>query len=685
VKKGIKLVTGFLMTAFAFSSCGQLNQQTENKSFATTQRIQAPIYSADSVTAIPDQYIVVLTDTTESQSLIQEISQSGNLGRMGITSQSVEPKFIYSSALLGFTAVLDQQTLSELQNDARVAYIEADQTVTTQETQSNPTWGLDRIDQRKLPLSNSYTYNTNASTVHAYILDTGIRLTHNEFTGRIGNGYDAITPGGNANDCQGHGTHVAGTVGGTTYGVAKAVKLHPVRVLSCGGSGSNSAVIAGVDWVKNNHIKPAVANMSLGGGVSNALDSAVRRAVTAGVTFAVSAGNSNANACNFSPARTDTAITVGSTTNADARSSFSNHGSCLDVFAPGSSILSADYSSDTNTSTKSGTSMASPHVAGVAALYLAANPSATPAQVRDAIVNTGTKDVLTDTQIGSPNILVNSLLSSRASSGELFAASGGAWGTWGNIELCNDGEFAYGLRTRIESSQGRGDDTALNTIQLLCRPETSSATPETSIIKSKEGFWGDWSAWSKCAAGEALVSYELKVEGNQGSGDDTAANAVRMGCRSVRSGTIKPTSTLTPGEQRWGSWGGYRESPIGKAICGIQTKVEDQQGGNRDDTALNDVKFFYCDLATPADPPPPPPPVTYRLNVTFSGTGVVASSAIQCGNNVPNCTATLPQGYSETLNVSSGTVLSWSGCDSSTATTCTFTMNADRQIRVAFR
>jgi hypothetical protein len=268
------------------------------------------------------------------------------------------------------------------------------------------------------------------------------------------------------------------------------------------------------------------------------------------------------------------------------------------------------------------------------------------------------------------------------STGELFAGAGGIWGTWGAPEFCAAGEFAYGAQTRIEANQGRGDDTALNSIRLLCRPEGSSALPETSIISSKQGFWGDWSQWSRCQGSDLLASYELKVEGNQGGNkDDTTANAVKLGCRSVRSGVSKPTYSLLPGEQIWGSWVGYREAPVGKAICGIQTKIEDQQGGG-DDTALNDVKFYYCDLETPADPPPP---VTYRLNVTFSGTGVVASSAIQCGNNVPNCTATLPQGYSETLNVSSGTVLSWSGCDSSTATTCTFTMNADRQIRVAFR
>jgi aqualysin 1 len=372
---------------------------------------EVPLYGVDSPNAIPDQYIVVFKKSRENELLVQRMAAGDTLRTMGVTTQGVSVQRVYTSALLGFAGQLQTQALNDLRSDARVAYIEADQRVTHYATQNSATWGLDRIDQRSLPLDSSYTYNTNASGVHAYIIDTGIRLTHNEFSGRIGTGYDAVTTGGNANDCQGHGTHVAGTVGGTTYGVAKGVTLHPVRVLGCNGSGSNSGVIAGVDWVKNNHVKPAVANMSLGGSASTAVDDAVKNAITAGVTVVVAAGNDNADACGYSPARASTAITVGATTNADARSSFSNYGTCLDVFAPGSSILSADYGSDTGTGTKSGTSMASPHVAGVAALYLAANTSATPAQVRDAIVSTGSNSKVTSAGTGSPNVLAYSILS----------------------------------------------------------------------------------------------------------------------------------------------------------------------------------------------------------------------------------------------------------------------------------
>jgi serine protease len=246
--------------------------------------------------------------------------------------------------------------------------------------------------------------------VHAYIVDTGVLLTHNEFSGRMGNGFDAVTSGGNANDCHGHGTHVAGTVGGTTYGVAKGVTIHPVRVLGCTGSGTNAGVIAGMDWVAQNRVLPAVANMSLGGGASQATDDAVARMTAAGVTVVVAAGNDNASdACTKSPARAPSAITVGSTTSTDARSSFSNVGTCLDIFAPGSSITSAWFTSPTATNTISGTSMASPHVAGGAALYLATNPTATPAQVTQALTSSATPGIVTDARTGSPNLLLYTL------------------------------------------------------------------------------------------------------------------------------------------------------------------------------------------------------------------------------------------------------------------------------------
>jgi subtilisin family serine protease len=298
--------------------------------------------------------------------------------------------------------------VAKLRANPNVAYIEADATVTASTTQTNATWGIDRIDQRNRPLSTTYNYTSTGAGVTAYVIDTGIRTTHNQFGGRAVGGFTAINDGRGTTDCNGHGTHVAGTVGGTTYGVAKQVRLVAVRVLSCSGSGTTSGVIAGIDWVTGNHAagSPAVANMSLGGGASSSLDNAVNRSINDGVTYAVAAGNSNVSACNSSPARVPAALTAGSTTSTDARSSFSNYGSCVDLFAPGSSITSAWYTSNTATNTISGTSMASPHVAGAAARYLQGNPSASPATVSDAIRTNATTGVVTNPGSGSPNRLL---------------------------------------------------------------------------------------------------------------------------------------------------------------------------------------------------------------------------------------------------------------------------------------
>jgi serine protease len=359
---------------------------------------------------IPGQYIVVLKDTAASLA-----SERSKLSRVSVVSRDIATKNrtqlvrSYNNVLRGFVARADDKGLARLLADPRVAYVQEDGVVSIAASQSNATWGIDRIDQRNMPLNQTYTYDTTASGVHAYIIDTGVLLNHAQFSGRMGNGYDAVSNGGNANDCNGHGTHVAGTVGGTTYGVAKEVKIHPVRVLGCNGSGSNSGVIAGMDWVAENHVKPAVVNMSLGGSADQATDDAVNRLHNAGVTVVVAAGNNSGNACSYSPARAANAITVGSTTNTDARSSFSNFGSCLDIYGPGSNILSAWHTSSTATNTISGTSMASPHVAGVAALYLATNPNATPAQVRNAIVDNATSGKVTDAGSGSPNKLLYSI------------------------------------------------------------------------------------------------------------------------------------------------------------------------------------------------------------------------------------------------------------------------------------
>jgi subtilisin family serine protease len=311
---------------------------------------------------------------------------------------------VFAYALNGFSAEMTEEEALALSQDPDVRFVEEDSIVEAVATQTSAPWGLDRIDQRDRPLSGTYSYTRTGSGVNVYVIDTGIRRTHSQFGGRAFAGFDAF--GGTTNDCNGHGTHVAGTVGGSTYGVAKSVRLYAVRVLNCSGSGTNSGVIAGVDWVTRNHVKPAVANMSLGGGASSALDTAVRNSIAAGVTYAVAAGNSNANAGNYSPARVGEAITVGSSTSSDARSSFSNYGSVVDIFAPGSSIRSAWYTSDTATATLSGTSMASPHVAGVAARYLQGSPSASPATVRNAIVNDATTGRLTGLPSGTANRLL---------------------------------------------------------------------------------------------------------------------------------------------------------------------------------------------------------------------------------------------------------------------------------------
>lgn len=358
-----------------------------------------------SANRIENSYIVVLDDEIVGErgpfSIAPYIaSELATTFRGRITN-------VYQHALNGFAVNMSEADAEALSNDFRVKFVEEDGVMTADATQSNPPWGLDRIDQRNRPLSGTYTFNWTGSGVRVYVIDTGILTSHTQFGGRASNVFDAF--GGNGQDCNGHGTHVAGTVGGSTYGVAKSSMPRGVRVLNCSGSGSTSGVISGVDWVRLNHIAPAVANMSLGGGASSALDTAVNNLHNANVTIAVAAGNSNTDACTQSPARAANAITTGSTTTSDARSSFSNFGTCVDIFAPGSGILSAWFSSTTATATLSGTSMASPHVAGAAALYKQANPSASSTTIRNALVNNATSGVLTGIGSGSPNRLLYTL------------------------------------------------------------------------------------------------------------------------------------------------------------------------------------------------------------------------------------------------------------------------------------
>ena len=398
MKKSLALLVALLATLALMPALAQQDRAGDGSLRSTAK------FHRKGARAIPNQYIVVLDQDAggkqgEFAAAVRETdSLLSGLGR--------KADQVFAHAINGFSVQMTEQEALALSEDPRVAFVEEDQIMEALVTQSNPPWGLDRIGQRDLPLNSSYGYTATGSGVNVYIIDTGIRRTHTQFGGRALIGADFIGDGQNTNDCNGHGTHVAGTVGGSTYGVAKSVRLYAVRVLSCSGSGSNSGVIAGVNWVTSNRINPAVANMSLGGGVSSALDTAVRNSIASGVTYAIAAGNSNTNAANSSPARVAEAITVGSSTSSDARSSFSNFGSVVDIFAPGSSILSAWRTSDTATATLSGTSMAAPHVAGVAARIKQNNPGASPATVRNEIVNTATLNHLSGLPSGTANRLL---------------------------------------------------------------------------------------------------------------------------------------------------------------------------------------------------------------------------------------------------------------------------------------
>jgi hypothetical protein len=391
------------------------------------------------------------------------------------------------------------------------------------DTQANPPWGLDRIDQRALPLSASYTYPNTAPNVHAYIIDTGIRFSHSQFGGRAASGFDAVD-GGSADDCNGHGTHVAGTVGGSTYGVAKQVSLVGVRVLNCQGSGTNAQVVGGIDWVTANAVKPAVANMSLGGGANTAIDNAVSGSISSGVTYAIAAGNGDIfgnrqNACNYSPARVAAAITVGATQSNDAAASFSNYGTCVDILAPGVSILSSWYTNDTATNTISGTSMATPHVAGAAALVLSANPGWSNLQVRDYLVNNATPNVVTNPGTGTPNRLlyvVNGGTQPNDFSVSVSPASGSTapgGSVSANVGTTNTGTpqtvtlSASGLPSGATASFNPASVTSGNSSSLTIA--TSASTPSGSYPVTITGSG---------TSGTRTATYTLTVTGGGGGG-----------------------------------------------------------------------------------------------------------------------------------------------------------------------
>lgn len=362
--------------------------------------------------AVPGKYIVVLHDETATD--VRTLTASARVERrQGIATRLAarhggRADHVFQHAINGFVASMSERQARAMLRDPRVRFIEEDAVIRLHQTvQPNATWGLDRIDQRSRVLDSRYAYFGTGRGVNAYIIDTGILATHSEFTGRIGPGFSVIDDGQDADsDCNGHGTHVAGTIGGSTWGVAKRVTLHSIRVLGCDGLGLVSGVIVGVDWLTANHRKPAVANMSLGGGPSAALDEAVRRSIRAGVTYVIAAGNDNGNACDKSPSRVTEALVVGASTNTDSRAPFSNVGQCLDLFAPGVDITSAWSTDNHATNTISGTSMAAPHVAGVAALLLEAKPAASPGQIHQAVIDNATMNQISGSGRGSANRLL---------------------------------------------------------------------------------------------------------------------------------------------------------------------------------------------------------------------------------------------------------------------------------------
>lgn len=447
----------------------------------------APVIGTDAPGGIDGEYIVVLRDTASRLTARATRDSVTRLGGKVLAS--------YDTVLTGFAAKLSDRAVAALRRNPAVDYIEANQRVRVTTDRTEPEWGLDRIDQHQRPYDGVYHHDLTGAGVTAYIVDTGIRPDHTDFGGRVTTGFSSIRDGRGTKDCMGHGSHVAGTVGGTKYGVAPAVSLVPVRVLDCGGFGSWNSILKGVEWVAKHHAAhpgPAVANMSLGGRGKGAfaINQAVTAAIKGGVTFVVAAGNEYGEACDFSPARTPLAITVGATNRYDRKADFSNYGECVDLFAPGVKVTSVSIRSRWASETHDGTSMASPHVAGTAALYLEANPAATPADVTEAVVGHATWGVVTDRGKASPNrLLYANFLATTPPEGNLLANPGfetgdAVWKATGDVIRFDSDRQRTGAWTACLG--GRRAGRAHSLAQTVTLPEGGSTLSFWLSIRTSE-------------------------------------------------------------------------------------------------------------------------------------------------------------------------------------------------------
>ena len=517
-----------------------------------------------------DRYIVVL-----------KAGDPGAVAAEHGRRHAASDRLVYRSALRGYAARIPPGRVAAVRDDPRVRYVVADGLARAVATQSGAVWGLDRIDQRSLPLNGLYGYSSAGTGVKAYIIDTGIRPTHAEFGGRAVKGADFVDPSTGGEDCDGHGTHVAGTVGGSTYGVAKGVSLVGVRVLDCDGSGYWSWVIKGIDWVTADHPAgaPAVANMSLGGGANTAVDDAVTRSIGDGVTYALAAGNSGQDACRSSPARTPAALTMGATDSADRRPNWSNWGSCVDWFAPGVSIRSAYHTSNTATATMSGTSMASPHTAGAAALYLQDHPTASPAAVRTALWNELTTGIVTSSKTAANHLLYVGFIGS-ATPGN---ASPTAAFTYGCTALgCSfDGSGSGDSDGSVVGYQWTfGDGASASGASVAHEYATGGTYTVTLTVTDDKGATGQTSqnvTVSSAATGIALSATGYKVKGLQKA--DLSWNGAGSAQVDVWRSGVKVSTTANDGfhtddiDSRGGGSYTYRVCEAGTGTCSPDVTV----------------------------------------------------------------------------------------------------------------